>query len=34
MVKEFLKNGVAIDVVIKATGFSREEIETLAATVH
>lgn len=31
---EFLKNGVDIDLVVKSTGFSREEIERLAATAH
>ncbi|MCP5106716.1 MAG: hypothetical protein GY950_25250 [bacterium] len=32
--REFLKNGVDIDTVAKSTGFSREEIERLAETVH
>ncbi len=31
---EMLKNGVDIDIVVKSTGFSKEEIEKLAETVH
>ena len=32
--REFLRNGVDIDIVVKSTGFSRREIEKLAKTVH
>ena len=32
--REFLRNGVDIDIVVKSTGFSRKEIEKLAKTVH
>ncbi|MCP5049957.1 MAG: Rpn family recombination-promoting nuclease/putative transposase [bacterium] len=32
--KAFLENGVDIDTVIKSTGFSREEIEKLAQSIH
>jgi hypothetical protein len=32
--REFLKNGVDIDIVVKSTGFSRKEIERLAKTVQ
>jgi hypothetical protein len=33
LVKEFLKNGVSIDIVVKSTGFPREEIEELAKAI-
>jgi predicted transposase/invertase (TIGR01784 family) len=32
--KELVKNGVDIDIIVKATGFTREEIEKLAVDVH
>ncbi len=32
--REFLKLGVDIDTVVKATGFSKEEIEKIAETIH
>jgi predicted transposase/invertase (TIGR01784 family) len=32
--KELLKNGVDIDIIARATGFSREEIEKLVDKVH
>ena len=32
--REFLRNGVDIDIVVKSTGFSRKEIEELAETIH
>lgn len=32
--KELLKNGVSIDIISRATGFSREKIEGLVMTVH
>ncbi|MCP5102670.1 MAG: hypothetical protein GY950_04790, partial [bacterium] len=32
--REFLRNGVDIDIVVKSTGFSREEIVKLAETIH
>jgi hypothetical protein len=32
--REFLRNGVDIDIVVKSTGLSREEIEKLAETVN
>ncbi|MCP5107113.1 MAG: hypothetical protein GY950_27250, partial [bacterium] len=32
--REFLRNGVDIDIVVKSTGFSRKEIEKLAETAH
>ena len=31
---EFLKNGVAVDIVAKSTGIPIEEIKKLAETVH
>jgi len=31
---EFLRNGADIDLVVKSTGFTREEVEKLAETVH
>ncbi len=33
-VRAFLKIGVDIDTVIKATGLSKEEIEKIAETIH
>jgi predicted transposase/invertase (TIGR01784 family) len=33
MAREFLKNGVSIDIVVKSTGFSRDEIEKLARAI-
>ncbi len=32
--RELLKNGVDIDIIAKATGFSREEIEKLVDKAH
>ena len=31
---ELLRNGVDIEIVIKSTGFSREEVEKLVETVY
>jgi predicted transposase/invertase (TIGR01784 family) len=33
LAKEFLKNGVRIDIVVKSTGLPRKEIEKLAKAV-